>query len=193
LTGAQVANLIAAAGHATAIGLPINRMITIHWEAAGVPLDGMAAATGRFTGLLAKALAWHGSRTAWLWVHENGHREGWHCHLLVHIPARLVPVVQRLRRRWMRSITGKPFSARVVITGAIGRKLGLESSDPATWAENADKAVGYVLKGVSPAAPQAALVAVLLGYLKPGGRIIGKRCGTSQNIGRKARSEGKWA
>lgn len=190
LTGAQVANLVAAAKYATAIGLPLNRMITIHWEAAGVPLDGMAAATGRFTGLLAKALSWRGHRTAWLWVHEAGDGKGGHCHLLVHVPPHLVPVTERLRRGWLRLITGYQPPNRAIKAEAIGRKRGLESSNPGKWAENANKTVGYILKGVGPAEPQAALVAALLGRLEPGGRVIGKRCGTSQNIGRKARSEG---
>jgi len=69
LSAAQIANLKAAARHAAAIGLPLNRMVTIHWEAAGVPLAGMAKATGRFTDLLAKALTRHGSKSAFLWVH----------------------------------------------------------------------------------------------------------------------------
>ena len=187
LTGAQAVNLIEAAHHATAIGLPFTRMMTIHWQAAGVALDGMAAATGRFTDLLAKALARHGSRTAWLWVHENGEGKGGHCHMLVHIPVDLVKVVQRLRRQWLRIITATPFRTRVVKTDALGRRLGLEKGNPALLAENVIEALGYLLKGVTPAAPLAAS----LKRLEPGGRIIGKRCGTSQNIGRKARSERK--
>jgi hypothetical protein len=56
LTAAHVANLTAAEAHARTIGMPFTRMLTIHWEAAGVPLAGMAKATGRFTDLLARAL-----------------------------------------------------------------------------------------------------------------------------------------
>lgn len=186
LTGAQAVNLIEAAHYATAIGLPFTRMLTIHWQAAGVALDGMAAATGRFTDLLAKALARHGSKTAWIWVHENGDGKGGHCHMLVHIPVDLVKVVQRLRRQWLRRITGTPFRARVVKTDALGRRLGLENGNPALLAENAAEALGYLLKGVTPDAP----VAASLKRLEPGGRIIGKRCGTSENIGRKARNGG---
>jgi len=66
---AQVGNLIAATRHAEAIGLSFTRMITIHWEAAELPLADMAKATGHFTDLMTKALARHGSRTAWLWIH----------------------------------------------------------------------------------------------------------------------------
>ena len=78
LTAAQLANLRAAERHAGQIGLPINRMITINWKLAGIPLEGMVKATGRYVDLLSRTLARHGSQTAWLWVHENGASNGWH-------------------------------------------------------------------------------------------------------------------
>jgi len=105
LTEVQIANLKAAERHAATIGLPFTRMITIHWQAAGVPLEGMARATGRFTDLMTKALARHGSRTAWLWVHENGDNKGGHCHLLVHVPAEQVKRLSALQKGWLRRIT----------------------------------------------------------------------------------------
>ncbi len=95
LSAAGTANLTAAAAHAEAIGLPFTRMVTIHWEAAGVPLAGMPKATGRYIDLMTRAIARHGGRTAWLWTHENGDGKGGHCHLLVHVPAALVPVLIR--------------------------------------------------------------------------------------------------
>ena len=64
MTLAQIGNLKAAERHAEQIGLPLTRMISIHWQAAGVPLAGMAKATGRYTDLLTKALARHGAGTA---------------------------------------------------------------------------------------------------------------------------------
>lgn len=183
LTPAQIANLSAAKRHADAIGLPFTRMITIHWEAAGVPLAGMVKATGRFTGLLAKALARHGSGTAWLWMHEGGAGKGGHCHLLAHVPAALVPVLTRLQRGWLRKITGKPYRKRVIRSDPIGGRLGLERSNPPLHAVNLAVALAYVLKGASDeAASQFSLE-----QLEAGGLVIGKRCGTSQNIGAKAR------
>ena len=102
LAPAQIGNLRAAERHAEQIGLPFTRMITIHWQAAGVPLAGMVKATGRYTDLLTKALARHGSSTAWLCTHENApgnrHDKGGHCHLLVPVPADLVPVITALQR-----------------------------------------------------------------------------------------------
>lgn len=183
LTAAQIANLKAAERHTEKIGLPFTRMISIHWEGAGVPLEGMAKATYRFTDLLTKALARHGSRTAWLWTHESGDGKGGHCHLLAHVPADLVPVVMALQRGWLRRITGQPYRARVIHSKPIGGRLGLEAGNPDLHAVNLEAALSYVLKGASPEAASR----FALERLEPGGRIIGKRCGTSQNIGAKAR------
>ncbi|NML94968.1 hypothetical protein [Novosphingobium olei] len=187
LTAAQIGNLKAAERHAEKIGLPFTRMISIHWQAAGVPLAGMAKATYRFTDLLTKALARHGSRTAWLWTHENvpgnTHDKGGHCHLLIHVPADLVPIVTALQRGWLRRITGQPYRARVIHSKPIGGRLGLETGNPDLHAINLGAALTYVLKGASHDAAQQ----FNLERLEPGGRVIGKRCGTSQNIGAKAR------
>src|SRR3546814_12083739 len=105
-------------------------MISIHWQAAGVPLAVMAKATGRFTDLMAKALARHGSGTAWLWTHENvpgnGHDKGGHCHMLAYVPADLVPVVTALQRGWLRRITGQPYRARVIHSRSEERRVGKE-------------------------------------------------------------------
>lgn len=183
LTKAQVGHLIAATHHADRIGLPFTRMITIHWESAGVTLDGMARATGRFIDLLSKALARHGSATAWLWVHESGDGKGGHCHILVHVPAVLVKKLTPMQKRWLRTITGNAYRAKVIKSASIGGRLGLESSNKLLHALNVDQALGYVLKGAD--GPSASLFG--LERLETGGRIIGKRCGTSQNIGAKAR------
>ena len=184
LSGAHVGNLVGASIHADAIGLPFTRMITVHWEAAGVALDDIARATGRFIDMLSKTLARHGNTTAWLWVHENGDRKGGHCHLLAHVPAALVGIVTRLQKGWLRTITGNLYRARVIKSVPIGGRLGLEGSNPALHVINRDAALYYLLKG----ADEATATAFGLDRLEAGGRIIGKRCGTSQNIGAKARA-----
>lgn len=184
ITVAQVANLIAAARHAFNVGLPLNRFTTIHWEGAGVPLASMAKATGHFIDLMSKALARHGTSTAWLWVHENGEGKGGHCHMLAHVPADLTPIVTGLQKRWLRRVTGRPYRAGIINSKPIGGRLGLEIGNPSLHAHNLDAVLVYLLKGASDdAANQFALH-----RHDPGGRIIGKRCGTSQNIGAKARA-----
>jgi hypothetical protein len=183
---AHVANLTAASSHAAAIGLPFTRMVTIHWEAAGVPLECMAKATGRFIDLMSKALARHGSPTAWLWTHENGDRKGGHCHLLAHVPAKLAPNLTRLQMGWLRRITGTPYRSRVIRSRPLGGRLGVEVGNPDLHAVNLEAALSYVLKGAS----EEAAARFDLKRLEPGGRVLGKRCGTSQNIGAQARKTG---
>lgn len=151
-----------------------------------MPLDGMAKATGRFIGLLSKAIARHGGATAWLWVHESGEAKGGHCHLLAHVPPHLVPIISRLQRGWLRRITCRAYRARVIFSKPIGGRLGLETGNPDLHAVNLSEALSYVLKGACP----AAAAQFDLERLEPGGRIIGKRCGTSENIAQKARSNG---
>jgi hypothetical protein len=159
-------------------------MVTIHWEAAGVSLWGMAKATGRFVDLLTKALARHGSNTAWLFTQEGGPEKGAHCHLLVHVPARMVKRLIGLQRGWLRTITGRPYRSGVIHSDPIGGLLGIEIGNPPVHAVNLATALGYVLKGASP----DAVAHFGLMRVEAGGLIIGKRCGTSQNIASKARS-----
>ncbi len=100
-------------------------MVTIHWQAAGISLSAMSKATGKFIDLPSKALSPHGSEAAWLWMHENGDGKGGHCdHMLVYVPARLVPVVVRLQKRRFehgRLVIGKRCGASQN-TGAKARK-----------------------------------------------------------------------
>lgn len=183
LTAVQIGNLKAAERHSRVIGLPFTRMISIHWEAAGVPLSGMAKATGRFLDLLTKALARHGSCTAWLWVHENCGPKGGHCHLLAYVPADLVRIITKLQRGWLRLISGQPYRKRVIKSRPIGARLGVEVTNPNFHAANVEAALAYMLKGAN----REAAIQFDLKRLQSGGRVIGKRCGVSQNIGPKAR------
>jgi hypothetical protein len=73
----------------------------------------------------------------------------------------------------------------VIYSKPIGGRLGLEAGNPDLHAINLDAALGYLLKGAS----DKAAAQFRLERLEAGGRIIGKRCGTSQNIGAKARTE----
>ena len=184
LTAAQIANLVAAEGHSRAIGLPFTRMITIHWEAAGIAPSHMVRATGRFLDLLTKALGRHGYNTALLWTLENGPNKGAHCHLLAHIPMSFISVLTRLQKGWLRRITGKPYRKRVIVSRPIGGRLGLEIANPTLHSENLATSFAYICK----AASQTVLnIYGLQRSHEPGGLIIGKRCGTSQNISAKAR------
>ena len=106
-------------------------------------------------------------------------------HLLAHVPAGFYKRLKRLQLRWLRSITGRPYKECVICSKPIGRRLGIELSNPEFHAANLVAAFNYVLKGVCP--KQA--IGMALPKLQAGGRVIGRRCSTSQNIGRKARSQ----
>lgn len=187
LSRSQISNLKAAERHSGAIGLPFTRMVTIHWKAAGVPLEAMVGATGAFIDKLTKWLARRGHRTAWLWVHENAGDKGWHCHILIHIPARVVSQLPAAQKRWLRQITGRAYSKRVIRSDPIGGRLGLESSNPQLHLANRQAALAYLLKGAEVSVPRTAG----LDQREPQGLILGKRCSTSQNIGHKARGGGE--
>ena len=102
---------------------------------------------------------------------------------MAHVPPDLVSLVTRLQLGWLRRITGSAYRKRVIRSDPIGGRLGLEAGNPELHAVNLGAALSYALKGACP----AAAARFGLERLEPGGRIIGKRCGVSQNIGPKAR------
>lgn len=192
LTKKQTAEIIAAAQFAAAAGMPFNRHLTIHWQQAGIADEQAAWATGRFlklagdwiakrAGSTAKIRGKYASRFAWAWVRENGIRKGSHVHILLHLSAGTR--IGAMQRRWLRLITGKPYSATTIKTARIGGTAGAAQSAPAAYQANLAAVVAYVLKGSSPTAAGA----LRLQRLEAGGRIIGKRAATSQNIGCAAR------
>jgi len=187
LSIAHVGKLIAATEYTVAIGLPFNRMITIHWESAGILPAGIVKATGRFIDLFTKTLSRHGHCNALIWVQENGHRKGAHVHILAHVPASAVKLIDRMKYKWLRSITGIAYKKRVIKSDPIGGRLNIENSNRALHLANLETALGYVLKGASA----EAAAKFKLSRLEPGGNCIGKRCGMSQNIGPKARKRTK--
>lgn len=175
-------NIIEAARHALVLGLPLNRHITIHWELAGVPDRDAAAATGSYITLLRDLIRKRGGELAHVWVRENGSGKGSHVHILAHIPTSVA--FGALHKRWLKNITGRPYVARTISTKRIGWTLAAAQAVTEGYLVNLGEVVAYILKGVS-AATGAALG---LERLEPGGCIIGKRCATSQNVGRAARN-----
>jgi hypothetical protein len=163
--------------------MAFNRHLTIHWQQAGIPEERAAWATGRFLKLAGDWIAKRGGKFAWAWVRENGDTKGSHVHILLYLPA--LTGIGNMQRRWLRSITGQPYSARTIKTARIGGTANAARSAPAAYQANLAEVVGYVLKGASPAAAND----LGLERLDAGGRITGKRAATSQNIGRAARDK----
>lgn len=171
LTLSQARLLADAAIMAASIGLPLNRHITLHWAAVGIADDLVANATTAFLKYLRD---WLGGRTAYVWVRENGDSKGTHLHILAHIPSGRRMSGAR-SRRWLERIAGQRYRPGTIMTRCIA---GHCTPGGPIYAANLHAALGYIRKGAYPHA--AAIIGI---DHESGGRIIGKRCGTSRNIG----------
>jgi hypothetical protein len=181
---AKARAIIGAAYRARAIGLPFNRHVTVHWTALGLTDADAAEATGRLAKLAADWLRTKGQQFACAWVREHDigdGSKGSHVHILLHCPDTLP--IGRMWLRWLRTVSGRPYRRGGVHTTRIGGTLNCHRSNPASYDANLDAVLAYIAKGVSPAD------AATLGLPKQqvGGCIIGKRAGSSQNIGAKSR------
>lgn len=176
-------NVHAAAWFAREIGLPLNRHTTIHWERGGVA-DALAA-TMHFLGL---AKAWARSRGAgfaYVWVREAGPDKGEHVHILLRVPPDLADDFRRRQRGWLKAC-GAAWRKGVVRSERIG--FSLRHADQTgysgkTYEANLGEVLDYILKGAGR------VVRKRLGLMRceQGGLIVGKRCGTSVNLGASAR------
>jgi hypothetical protein len=174
----QVQSLRDAVGFAEAVGLPLSRFTTIHWERAGLS-DGSRATTA-FKRELTRLAARRGYTLAFAWVRENGPGKGDHVHILWHGPADW-PDLEPCLRRAMKA-TGAVNRAKVRRTLSVGRSLRAALAGGPDYLANLGAVVGYLVKGASPEAMRT----LGLDRSEPGGVVIGKRCGVSQNIGPEA-------
>ncbi len=171
LTLQQANKIVAALAKAEAQTMTINRHIILHWESMGVPDRRAMAAT---TLWLKSFREWAGPKTAYVWTRENGDGKGSHLHLLAHIPVGKRWHGSRARR-WLEKISGNQYKVGAIKTRCI---IGSLSPDSPCYLQNLQKVAAYILKGVAPHDASTLGIAH-----KPGGLVIGKRCGTSRNIG----------
>jgi hypothetical protein len=183
LSLAMASGLSEATAFARVIGLGLNRFVTIHWESGRVTDD--LAATARWLKLTGDWIRSRGGQVAFIWVRETGPDKGAHVHILMHVPPDLADGFDRRQRGWQQAC-GALWKAKVRYSRPIGRNLLHYSSgwiDGQAYEVNLAETLDYVLKGADDAAHQS------LGIRRkePGGEVVGKRCGVSQNIGPEAR------
>lgn len=176
LKAKQARAIMLAALAAERIGQPFTRMVTVHWERAGIPDHAAAAATGRLVKLATDWARRQGARIHWAWTRENDHGKGSHLHLLIACP-RSLPI-GRMWRRWLRAITGQPYRGGVVNTRRIGGALSTPETDRAAYHANLFTAIAYICKGVRP--EDAADLRI--SRLEPGGKVTGKRAAVCQAL-----------
>jgi len=178
-------NVHEATWFALAIGLGFNRHTTIHWERGRVE-DGYFA-TMRFLQLASAWVRSQGGDWAFVWVRENGPEKGEHVHILMRIPPALAKGFRRRQAGWIKACgavrrLGVTHSERIGLSLSHADQTGYGGE---TYRLNLAEVLDYVLKGAGDDARKK----LGLRRREPGGVIVGKRCGTSQNIGEKARGE----
>ncbi len=171
---------------AEAIGLPLNYLATINFGLTQLEPDDISGAFSRLRSNHFNKWAGRPPRAAktlavpptFTWVLENeGNHVGVHAHWLVHIPdGRLADFKQRLPI-WVTKVAGE-FDA------------GLRVID-VREADTPNRAARYLLKG-----GRHGVSAFYGARATPQGDVTGKRCGTSENLGRSAkvrlRAEGRY-
>jgi len=112
------------------------------------------------------------------------------------VPSAVAPAVTGRQRRWLRMVTGQPYRAKVIRTSRIGGTVRAADTLPPSYWVGFAKVLDYVLKGIEAGASAKlrsssnALFRMLPLYRHgQGGRVIGKRCGWSENIGAAARAD----
>ena len=170
---------MAAAQRALDMGKPLTRHLTVRLERQGVTDADAVRAIGKLITLLRDHVRkTTGGEIAYIWSREYGATIGSHVHILLHLPAGYIWQGHRTRR-WIERVSGNPYRKGAIKTTRICGAAKAHESNPGLYLAILATVVGYLIKGTCPNAG-----AVLeLERIKAQGRIMGKRCGMSQNIG----------
>jgi len=181
ITGLQVDELWAAANHAEEIGRPLNAFLTVHWDNQ----DGKGTVQERNSRLLICARRWldrRGQPLACVWVIERGILSGLHAHNMIHVPRKHLAGFTSMLPRW----TGIEALPKDKWPDMKGKQHVLGYGREGVWQLKRvyDHGVGlrrYLLKGSADRRYRYGIR-----HLDQG-TVIGKRCGTSNSLGRTAR------
>lgn len=179
LTLKQCLELLEAADHATRLGLPFNRHWTVHYQKAGIAEADAMRFIGKLLKLLSDFASARNAQRAAIWAREGGPSKGGHVHILLHVPAALR--LTGKTRRWVRLAGGTAKRGVSFIRSVAGNVSAAEGQSEHYW-HNAEVVRCYLLKGADEMAGEALGLEVA-----DQGIVIGKRCGTTQNIGKAAR------
>ena len=187
LASRKVDDLLHAARFALATGRTFQRHWIVHYGRAGiVQHDAAGFLRSLFDQVGRHARRAGGDLTA-IWVREHASDYGEHVHILLHLPPGLS--LRNRTRRWIEA-AGGTYQPGVSMVKSIGGRLEKQSTNIGQntgehHRANAANVVGYLLKSATSEKGQL----VGLKHSGRGGRIIGKRCGWTQNIGEAARSK----
>ena len=184
-TPAAVGNVLAAINFAPKIGQPLNRFVTIHIQAAG-GLPGPQL-IGQFLKLAGDWLRLRNVQPTYVWVRETGEHKGEHVHIAINVPPEHGRGFGHRQRGWMKAI-GLRCWRGVIHTRPIGNSASHAFSDVRygeAYSDHLTAMIEYLLKSADPATARAYGLAK---QREIGGVLVGKRLGTSANIGASARA-----
>lgn len=128
------------------MGKPLNRFITLNWEALGIERNSCGNATSAFLKEISDGLRKRGVRTAYIYTHEVGAIVGCHAHILIHIPKEH----QKWSNKATRRARGKLTNRKRLKGGHKSVSVsGGASSYPYnydTYLDNLERVVTYILK-----------------------------------------------
>lgn len=181
LSQRQAESVLMAMAVADLAGLPLTRHWTVDYELAGIADRDGAAFVGKLLALCGRFARVRGGSFAAVWVREVGVRNGAHVHIALHLPRgwRL----GYLTRDWIKR-AGGTYCKGVSRIRPIGGSVNCAWTSPALYRENLERLGNYLTKG----SDSAAAAELGLELLKPGGAIVGKRCGRTQNLWRVAQA-----
>jgi hypothetical protein len=181
LTRKQCEGLLAAAAQLEKKSVTLSRHWTVHHEAAGIPDSAGAAFVGRLLSIARRHVRRAGGELAALWVRENGDGKGAHVHILLALPDGFT--LRNRTRRWIEA-AGGTYRKGVSKVRQIGGTLSSASRDSERHAVNVRDVLAYLLKAADAEAGRA----LGLARYGEGGKVIGKRCGRTQNLGEDKRA-----
>lgn len=196
LSVVQVRSLVSGGAKSVAMGMPLNRFITVHWGARGLSDAQSSKATQK---LLTRARDWlrdNGGQGVWIWVREYAidQTKGAHLHWLIHLPETHRRQFLALLKKWVLASAGvRVYRAGVIQSRPIGVRVDDYLTSPQSHALNLRATLAYCLKGLVPQASKVAisgLDAIYTGFgaAMPhggsGGDVSGKRAGVSRNLGK---------
>jgi len=179
---ALVAELIDATSFAEWCDFPLNRFVSID-------LSGLEMRPQKFISSFLKRvgdwLRMNASPVAYVWVLENPPRGHINCHILIHVPESLMRRFRLRQRHWC-ECTGAKWNKSFIRSQKVGIKPGTRDRKLSLGErlEHTEYALCYMLKGAD-----REICELLRIEWHAQGRILGKRNGTSQSIGRKARQQ----
>jgi hypothetical protein len=179
-----VENVIQAVGFAEQLHCPLNAHFTVTWFN---PDDAIARKCQ--TAVLERYQKWakyRGFRAAYTWSLERSPKLGVHSHILLHIPPALRHELRRrMFKRWVTEVCGF-WKDKMVRGRKVPRKLEpVRGEQRMTTIADLERRTLYQVKDIEPDSELASLLPFhrLRKRNDRGGSIVGKRVGTSRNIG----------